>query len=540
MKISRFRLSVATAVLIALMGVFFIIDTYAEGNVKLPARFGTLDRFVPDNAVLYLEFPSLADGLAAFKASPAGKRFLSNPLTQEFLIRPVESRALALIRSLRAASGLSIDETSIFALLKNPFALILCGKQRAAIGILKMTTADRLLLSIFSRMGSALTGSDGLKRTVWSGTTLYTVHPGRPGAMTFALVNNVLLFSRHETLIKKALRTAATAAPSLPDDWGRFLAANTRTYGLFCRLYFRTAFLREVLPTGGALFLPERGRTGHLSMLFTPDLVIRGALEGAGNTPLDAASARLLAADNTLAFSGDFPQLGKMLDKELDSLDWSGDNAAPLRKALQDLLGRLRGGWLLTGSGLAEERARLFPSFTAVWRLAAGEAAAVTRSLDQLLNALPGVKTGSEVHLGVRFRTIPFRGGQDTGFTFCTALLGTTHLAFATTISEMRLAIASFLGRRRALLDAPQLAALRRELKGVPVTRIISLDLKKAVANLYSRLGDYAFRSPEFNRQDVMRVFGPILKTGLPWDRMDLVGSGRPDSDAAGFAIHFR
>lgn len=529
-----------TALLVAALGIFFIIDTYAEGSVKLPDRFGNLDRFVPDNAVLYLEFPSLADGLASFKATPAGKRFLENPLTREFLIRPVEARALALIRSLRSASGLPIDEDRIFALLKNPFALILCGGKGEAVGILKMTTADRLLLSIFSRMGSALTGTDGLTRTTWSGATLYTVNPGRPGGMTFSLINNVLLFSRNEALIKKALRTAATAAPALPDDWGRFLAANTLTHGLFCRLYGNAEILRKTLPEAAALLLPARGRTAHLSVLFTPALVIRGAMEGTKNTPLDAASSRMIAADSTLAFSGDFPRLKETINKELDSLDWSSDSAASIKKALSAFLDRLQGGWILAGSGLGEEKSRIFPAFTAVWHIPAAEQQSVKGSLEQLLATLPGVKSGSDAHLGIRYRTIPFRGDQDTGFTFCTAFLGREHLAFSTSVAEMRLAIESYLGRRRALLDAPHLAAVRRNLKGAPVTRIVSLDMKKAVANIYTRLGDYAFRSPEFNRQDVQRVFGPILKTGLPWDRMDMVGSGRPGSQTAGFDIRFQ
>ena len=530
----RTKIIISFSLLLFCAAGIFLADSYAEASVKLPNRFGPLSGFVFEKAAFFAEFPSLSRQLSRFKKSRAGRKFTTNPLTRDIFVRPLEKKLLSLIRKLRAASGLPLDEKKITALLSRPFALIgsTGGKQMEYLGILKVSAGDRLLISIFSRMGNALYSRGTISRTKWSGAVLYTVGSGKPGAVTFALINNALLFSVDRGMIKKALQAAATVRPDRPEKWVLFLRKNPIRRNTFCRIYFKSGLLRTLSPVlAAALYTGRTGepenRTAGISVTLLPSLSITGGIFSSPAVTLDRGTLRMTPARHPLSLSGNFSMVRTKLISMLNRMQL-GESGEKIRKSASALAERLGNNFTLHASGLAEKNRRMIPAVAVSWKITRDEKRILHRESRKLIRSLPGCKQRWKRYLGIGYST--FTGYKKAAFNPCMAFLGSNRFCLSSTEKTMRSLIRAYKGRERSLYDDPAVRIMRRKSRKEKPVRLIRIDVQKIITGLYARLGNYAFRSPEFNRRDVMSVFRPILRTGLPWKKISLLASSKQGS----------
>jgi len=522
-KRSIFLVLIALAFLV---GSVFVYSVYTETRFTIPARFGDLTSFVDSSALAYVEAPFAVTAVSELRKSKIGKTFLDGVLARDLVIGPVTDQIRFFSRRIQGLTGLDIGEEALNRLFSMPAAAVLYqvnSTNRAVVSIIKVRTSDSIVASLAGKLGAAVSGESGLSETKWKERSIFSLGTGRQ-ALHFALVNDVLVISPVQDLVKLSIKSASLATTrDLPPDWSAFIKRHPTETGMLARVWLRREFIRNDLPMLG-LFAPGAFRAAAVSLAFlvTPAPRIEASWSPYDNTTdpvLETAILGQLPSDTHLVlgdsgfFGGDTWRLSPLLSDLFQSMP--EDN----RNALEAFLKALPGGFGIVFDGFTGNANGTWPKARLVWN-AGAQAQDAMQKLEAFVGSLPEAKIENGSHKGVPYRKLV--GGATQRFDPCYARIGNL-IVLSLDEPSMKSAIDLTKGAQKVLADSSILTSSLGKLRRENITHFSHIEAMRLVQNLYKEMGEHAFRSKDFSRREVSSALGPLASEGPGFSSLTII-----------------
>lgn len=503
-----------------------VYSVYTETRFTIPARFGDLSSFVDESALAYIEAPSAVTAVESLRRTAVGKTFLEGVLARDLVIGPITDQVRFFSRRLQGLTGLDIGQATLERLFSMPAAAVLyrtSATNRAVVSIIKVRTTDSVIASLAGKLGAAVSSENSLSETKWKERSIFTLGSGRQ-ALHFALVNDALVISPVQDLVKLSIKNASLAASrTLPPDWAAFLKRHPAESGMLARVWLQRDFVRSDIPVAG-LLLPGSIRATSLSLAFlvTPAPRIEASWtphEGKQEALLETAILNQLPAEahfvlGDSGFSGgDTWRLSPLLADLFQSMP--EDN----RDALEAFLKSLPAGFAIVFDGFTGNANGTWPSVRLVWD-AGNQAAAAMQKLEAFIATLPDAKLASASHKQVSYRKLT--GGEGNRFDPCYARIG-NMIVLALDEPSLKSAIDLAKGAQKVLPDTQVFTSALGRIRRESVTHFSHIDALRVIKNLYKEMGEHAFRSKDFSRREVAAALGTLASQGPGFSSLTLV-----------------
>lgn len=559
--------------LIGSIGIFFVlaltlllINTYHASSFDLPSTFGGLADFVSSKTVFYAEFPSIRNDWQSLNDNPKGRALLEHPLTRQLIPARLGDTLHRFIRRLHNFAGIQLETESWFDRLQQPFAVMAryntdntdinssnsssnSKSDLRWLYLLKTANNDRLLINLFANLASLAKKEKKLHREDWQGVTIYSFRNTETSRYCFALVNNILLTSRHPEDIKTAVSHAARKQAARPASWSLFLqrtAGNRKAPASGARFYLhRHFFYREIPSLVQTLALPpaenQELRMLYLRLNVRPHLNIEGGLT-AKKLPkaIPHRTIRYLPASSRAGIAKSSFSFAKLQQTALIQRVF---RALPslLQARIKQLFGECRGPWLGTLHSFRQNGQRSLAPFSLIWKLdtkESTESTAAQKRLYSLIQSIPGANPEKRSHLNTPYFSLRARKdlkkpGQ--AFIFPSLAIFDNHLFFCLDEEEMKEMIGLYRGRSKARLDSS--AFLRDRQQGQGLLLWFHVDIQQILANLYTAMHANAGQNSAYSTREVSLVFQDIRRTPFPLTAIAGAVTAK-NSTEANFHVH--
>lgn len=521
------RTILVSLISLAFLGIAaFVYSVYTETRFTIPARFGDLSGFVDESALAYVEAPAAVTAVNALRKNSIGKTLLEGVLARDLIIGPITDQVQFFSRRIQALTGLDIGQATLERLFSLPAAAVLyriSATNRAVVSIIKVRTSDSVIASLAGKLGAAVSSENSLSETKWKERSLFTLGAGRQ-ALHFALVNDVLVISPEQDLVKLSIKNASLAARrALPPDWADFLKRHPAESGLLARAWLRREFVQADLPLLG-LLLPEAIRANSLSLAFlvSPAPRIEASWTPHGKKQdalLTTAILNQLPAETHFVLGdsgfsgGDTWRLSPLLSNLFQTMP--DDN----REALEGFLSSLPGGFALVFNGFTGNANGTWPALRLIWD-AGSQAGKALQKLEAFIATLPSAKLVSASHRQVSYRKLI--GGEGRRFDPCYARIGSI-IVVSLDEPSIKSAIDLARGAQKVLPDSDVFTSALGRIRRESVTHFSHLDALRFIKNLYKEMGEHAFRRKDFSRREVTSAMGTLASQGPGFSSLTLV-----------------
>jgi hypothetical protein len=503
---------------------------YSIHNFIIPDSFGDLASFADKSALAWVEAPTLTKTYAALKSDPTGKPFSEGMLFRDYIAAPLSDRVRFFTRRLEQITGLDIGEAVLTRAFELPAAIALYEidkGQIAPVCILRVRPGDSIIASLAAKLGAALSGGGGLIETKWKDEAIYSLG-GENQTMHFSFVNDVIIVSPVMDLVKLSIRSASLGdARSLPPDWENFLVRHPLKEGTLARIWMRRDFLLSSIP-GLALLIPDLARVPTISaaLAVKPSLL----LEASWNTPSGARPDAVLSE----AILRQLPAAGFIMEANANFAggeSWLKSNLFSrtlkempknIRTNLENFFKSLTGDFAIVFDGFDGNRQAAWPSLRIVFAATGAQAARASTEafgrLETLIASIPGVRTVAARHHNVEYRILLENAQQSPSkesFNPSFARVGEL-IVIALDEKSMKSAIELSRGAQAHFLDTALAKNILggEEVAAKGLTHYAFLDAKKTLANAYTHMEAYGFRSGSYSQRDLAAAFRPLLNNG--------------------------
>jgi len=520
-----------------LLFAVLVYSVYSETRFDIPGAFGELSNFADKSVLAWAEAPALTEllslaesggGSRALAKDPVGKALSDGVFFREYIAAPIRDRVRLFARRLEQVTGLDIGEAVLARAFELPAALALYETGEGAnapVCILKVRTGDSIVASLAAKLGSALSGENGLTETKWKEKSIFSLGIEEK-ALHFALVNDVLVVSPEMDLLKLSIRSASLeGARTPPPDWEDFLARHPLRGGTLARLWAKRDFLLTVCP-GLVLLIPDLARvpTLSLALVTSPSL----ALEASWNPPQQnpaavlsesilrqlPASGLIMEANANFA-AGESWLASNLFSKALEEMP------KDIRANIESFLKTLTGDFALVFEGFDGNAKAAWPMLRLIFNAKAS--AEAFAKLEAALAGIPGVHIVSARHHDTEYRSLMKRRAQDEreaaagsaeSFNPCFARIGEL-VVLSLDEKSMKSAIELSRGMQAQFMDTALFTQTLGKARREGLTHYAFMDTKKTLAQAYTHMESYAFRSGDYSQRELAAAFRPLLNEGL-------------------------
>ena len=530
------KLIIAGLALLCCIGLAALV--YSIHNFIIPNSFGDLSSFADKSVLAWAEAPALTKAYDALKNDPIGKTLCEGTLFRDFIAAPLSDRVRFFARRLESVTGLDIGEAVLARAFELPAAIALYEIDKsntAPACILRVRPGDSLIASLAAKLIAALgpdnTDGDGsgLTKTQWKDESIYSLKSetgNEKQTLHFALVNDVLIVSPDMDLVKLSIRNASLGETrSLPPDWKDFLTRHPLREGTLARVWMHQDFLLSAYP-GAALLVPELARVPSLSLALVtkPGLALEASWNAPGKlnqgTLLNESMIRQLpAAGLVMEANANFTAGESWLKSKLFA-NTMKEIPKAIRANLENFFKTLTGGFAIVFDGFDGTGKSAWPEVRLIFdvREAKASAEAFAR-LESLITSIPGVRTVTARHHNVEYRLLLERGQHAPSresFNPCFARIGEQNELIILTLDEnsMKSAIELSRGVQAQFLDTALFGESLGKVRRENLMHYAFLDAKKILANTYTQMQAFGFRSEEYSQRDLAAAFRPLLNNG--------------------------